>query len=233
MLEQVLPLQRFFPPGLAADSIASALHGDFVRALGAVVLQCFYSAIISGAAQYPPSRAVPGRKFERGGRAHSQTRRRGAAPAVGWNIPGVPGPISAIVEKEFHYLSRSGPMLFTFIMPVVVLVIFRFGSARTGDPGGILARASDLAFPVGAAYILLMLTNLVYNTFGGDGVGVQFFFLAPVRFREIVLGKNLAHAIIMAIEILSVLAGHLFSLPPAFRARSLPPPSPASPSPSS
>jgi ABC-2 type transport system permease protein len=55
-----------------------------------------------------------------------------------------------------------------------------------------------------------MLTNLVYNTFGGDGVGVQFFFLAPLRFREIVLGKNLAHAIIIAIEILLVWLGTCF-----------------------
>ena len=207
---QALPLQRFLPPGLAADSIASALHGDFLRSLGAVLLQCFYSAIILGLLNIRLRAQYQGENLSEAVARTAKPAARGAAPTVGWNIPGVPGPISAVVEKEFHYLSRSGPMLFTFIMPVVVLVIFRFGSARTGDPGGILARAADLAFPVGAAYTLLMLTNLVYNTFGGDGVGVQFFFLAPLRFREIVLGKNLAHAIIIAIEILLVWLGTCF-----------------------
>jgi ABC-2 type transport system permease protein len=105
-------------------------------------------------------------------------------------------------------------MLFTFIMPVVILGIFRFGSGRAGAPGGPLAHASDLAFPVGAAYTLLILTNLVYNTFGGDAVGVQFFFLSPVKFREILMGKNLAQAIIMAIEIFLVWLGVCFLYQP-------------------
>jgi hypothetical protein len=41
---------------------------------------------------------------------------------------------------------------------------------------------------------MLVLTNLVYNSFGGDGGGIQFFYAAPARFRQIVLGKNLLHA---------------------------------------
>jgi ABC-2 type transport system permease protein len=207
---QALPLQRFLPPGLAADSIVSALHGDFLRSLGGILLQCFYAAIILGLLNIRLRAQFLGENLSEAVARTAKPAARGSAATVGWNIPGVPGPISAVVEKEFHYISRSGPMLFTFIMPVVVLVIFRFGSTRTGDPGGMLARASDLAFPVGAAYTLLMLTNLVYNTFGGDGVGVQFFFLAPLRFREIVLGKNLAHAIIIAIEILLVWLGTCF-----------------------
>ena len=43
-----------------------------------------------------------------------------------------------------------------------------------------------------------MLTNLVFNSFGGDGSGVQFFYACPVPFRDIVLGKNLTHAGILA-----------------------------------
>jgi ABC-2 type transport system permease protein len=123
---------------------------------------------------------------------------------VGWDIPGLSGPVAAIVEKEFHYLSRSGPMLFTFIMPIVVLLIFRFSSARAGGSADLLARASDLAFPVGAAYAVLILTNLIYNSFGGDAVGVQFFFLSPVRFRDVFIGKNIAHMVVVAIELLLV-----------------------------
>jgi len=44
---------------------------------------------------------------------------------------------------------------------------------------------------------LLILTNLVYNSFGGDGGGMQFFYASPARFRHIVLGKNLTHAAVL------------------------------------
>jgi ABC-2 type transport system permease protein len=47
-----------------------------------------------------------------------------------------------------------------------------------------------------------MLTNLVYNNFGGDAGGIQFFYAAPVSFRDIVLAKNLTHAGILAVETL-------------------------------
>jgi hypothetical protein len=56
------------------------------------------------------------------------------------------------------------------------------------------SRTPDMAFPGAAAYSLLVLTNLVYNSFGGDGGGMQFFYASPVHFRHIILGKNLTHA---------------------------------------
>jgi ABC-2 type transport system permease protein len=47
-----------------------------------------------------------------------------------------------------------------------------------------------------------VLANLAYNNFGGDAGGIQFFYASPVRFRDIVLAKNLTHAAILAIEML-------------------------------
>ncbi|MGA7918006.1 MAG: hypothetical protein WCA00_22405, partial [Candidatus Acidiferrales bacterium] len=126
---------------------------------------------------------------------------------LGWNVEGVPGPVAAVFEKELRYLSRSGPMLFTLVMPVVVLLIFRFTPGKSDNPGGMFAHASDLAFPVGAGYALLMLSNLVYNSFGPDAAGIQFFFVSPVRFREILLGKNLAAGFVLAAEIVLVWLG--------------------------
>jgi ABC-2 type transport system permease protein len=113
-----------------------------------------------------------------------------------------------MLEKELHYLSRSGPMLFTLIMPVVMLLVFRVGPAgSTRDGNSFLLRAPNLAFPAGAAYAMLILTNLVYNNLGPDGGGLQFYFASPVRFHEIVLGKNLAHLSILTLEILFVWFG--------------------------
>ena len=103
----------------------------------------------------------------------------------------------AVFEKELRYLGRSGPMLFTLIVPLFMLAVFR----SSGQNEGLLARMPDLTFPLGAAYSLLLLTNLSYNNFGADGGGTQFFFASPVRFRQIVMGKNLAHAAVFALEV--------------------------------
>jgi ABC-2 type transport system permease protein len=140
-----------------------------------------------------------------------------SALRLSWNISGIPGSMAAILEKEVHYLSRSGPMLFTFVMPVIILLVFRLGPAGTpGRHSDFLSHAPDLAFPVGAAYALLILTNLVYNCFGADAVGMQFYYVSPVRFREILMGKNLTHALLLAAEVIMVWLAVCFMFrPPA------------------
>jgi ABC-2 type transport system permease protein len=75
--------------------------------------------------------------------------------------------------------------------------VFRLGPMNQMRQSNFLSRAPDMAFPGAAAYALLVLTNLVYNTFGGDSTGMQFFYASPVRFSQIVLGKNLTHASIL------------------------------------
>jgi ABC-2 type transport system permease protein len=93
-------------------------------------------------------------------------------------------------------------MLVTLIMPLFVLFVFRFGAMNSVRHSGVfLSRAPDMAFPAAVGYTLLMLTNLAYNNFGGDAGGIQFFYASPVRFREIVLAKNLTHAGILMIEV--------------------------------
>ena len=105
----------------------------------------------------------------------------------------------AVFEKELRYLGRSGPMLLTLITPVIMLAVFGLGPAHNG---AFLKRSPDLSYPVGVGYALILLTNLVYNNFGADGGGVQFFLASPVRFRTIVFGKNLAHLTILLGEMI-------------------------------
>src|SRR5271163_2354519 len=92
----------------------------------------------------------------------------------------------------------------------------RFGPQTSAKQGNFLAHAPDLAFPVGSAYALLVLTNLVYNCFGADAVGMQLFFVSPVSFREILLGKNLAHTLVLACEVIAIWIAVCFMFhPPA------------------
>ena len=90
-------------------------------------------------------------------------------------------------------------MLLTLIMPIFMLVIIRLGPINTmRHTPSFLSRTPDMAFPGAAAYAILVLTNLVFNSFGGDAAGIQFFYASPVMFRQIVLAKNLTHASILA-----------------------------------
>jgi ABC-2 type transport system permease protein len=203
---QTLPFERLLPPGLASASLARGLHGEYALALGAFTLECAYALAVLWLLNLRLRAQYLGENLSE---AVARTAKPAGKPRIqlGWNIEGVPGAVSAVVEKELRYLSRSGPMLFTLLMPLVILLIFRFTPGKSDGPGGIFAHSADLAFPVGAAYALLMLTNLVYNSFGPDAGGIQFFFASPVRFREILQGKNLAAAFVLAVEIALVWMG--------------------------
>ncbi|MGB8523026.1 MAG: hypothetical protein WCD43_08675 [Candidatus Acidiferrales bacterium] len=211
----VLPYERALPPGLAAEAIARAIHGAFAPAMAAFALECVYALAIFWLLNIRLRAQYHGENLSEA-MARSTSPKEKRAIRFGWNVSGIPGPVAAILEKEFHYLSRSGPMLFTFVMPVVILLIFRLGPQTSAKQGNFLAHAPDLAFPVGSAYALLVLTNLVYNCFGADAVGMQLFFVSPVSFREILLGKNLAHALVLACEVIAIWIAVCFMFhPPA------------------
>jgi ABC-2 type transport system permease protein len=203
---QALPIERLLPPGLAGQAIAQSFRGENAFALGSFALFCGYTLALLWLLNLRLRAQYLGENL-------SEAVARTATPAakqeirLGWNIPGVPGAISAVVEKEIHYLSRSGPMLFTLVMPPVVLLIFRFTPGKSDSSAGVLGHSADLGFPVGAAYAVLILTNLVFNSFGADAGGIQFYFVSPVRFREILMGKNLTHTLVLALEMVLVCAG--------------------------
>ncbi|HXZ11281.1 MAG TPA: hypothetical protein VEG64_02725 [Candidatus Sulfotelmatobacter sp.] len=198
--EQFLPLERLIPPGVAAQSISLAWRGEFLPAVGAMILLGGYALAALWLLHVRLHAQYRGESLSETP-ARAPTAKGRAAVAPGWNVPGLSGPITAVLEKELRYLSHSTAMLLPMVMPVVVLVIFRFTPGTTGRNAGLLSRAPDLAFPAGAAYALLILSNLVYNNFGADGTGVQFYFASPVKFRDILLAKNLAHTAVLAMEI--------------------------------
>jgi ABC-2 type transport system permease protein len=197
-------VQRLLPPGLAAHAIAAVSHGRMAASLFAFAFVGVYAAVILRVlsvrlrAQYRGENLSEVTKSDMANRGDKSVR-------AGWDVRGVSAPIMAVFEKEYRYLSRSGPMLLTLITPIIMLVVFGIGQGRPGT--GFLQRSPDFAFPVGAAYTLLLLTNLVYNNFGADGGGIQFFLVSPARFRQIVVGKNLTHMAVLAGEMVLVWIG--------------------------
>ena len=200
-VEVLAPVQRILPPGLAADAIVQGIYPQWPVALSSLALLCAFAMAIGYGLQVRLLAQYRGENLNESAAASALPKDRQLR--LGWNLPGFATPVAAVFEKEVRYLLRSGPMLLTLIMPIFALLVFRFGAMNSArHPVGFLTHAPALAFPSAAAYMLLMLTNLVYNTFGGDGSGIQFFYASPVTFRDIVLAKNLTHAGILAVEMI-------------------------------
>jgi ABC-2 type transport system permease protein len=213
-VELLAPVQGILPPGLAADAIAQAVHSRFMTGFSSLALLCGFMLVIGYCLHVRLLAQYRGENLSEVAAASALPT--GRSPRLGWNLPGFASPVAAVFEKEIRYLLRSGPMLLTFIMPIFFLAIFRFGAMNPARHSGVfLSRTPDMAFPTAAAYTLLLLTNLAYNNFGGDAGGIQFFYAAPVSFREIVLAKNLTHASILGAEVLVawIAVGYLYGRP--------------------
>ena len=108
----------------------------------------------------------------------------------------LPGPIAAILGKEFLYIRRTMGVLFGLIMPIFLVLMLA---------GKVASRSNaSWVFPAAVAYTLLAIGPLSYNSFGLEATGAQFYFLAPVRMRDILLAKNLFSFAMAMIEIVAV-----------------------------
>jgi ABC-2 type transport system permease protein len=198
-IEILAPAQRILPPGLAADAIMQGIYPQWPAALSSLALLCGFCMIVGYGLHVRLVAQYRGENLSEVVAVSSLPRDRRLR--LGWNVRALTPPMAAVFEKEVRYLLRSGPMLITLVMPIFILFIFRFGPANAArHSSGFLAHTPNLAFPIAAAYTLLTLTNLVYNIFGGDANGIQFFYACPVRFRKIVLAKNLTHSLILLVE---------------------------------
>lgn len=212
----LLAAQAWLPPGIPAHAMAGAREAAWLPALGSFLLLAGWTVAGLGLlhirlqAEYRGEPLDQGRHDQAGNAqnrkaAPARTERTRtdpaamAAPRVDFGAPG------AIARKELRYLLRSPMMAFSLVMPVVLLIFFRFaGSSSRHAATPFSLHGVGLAFPVAAAYGLLILTNLVFNVFGTDASGVQFYFMAPLRFRQILLGKNLAYGLLYGVELVLV-----------------------------
>ncbi len=221
----LLAVSNALPPGLAGRSLQLGLAPSHAQAgLSFIVLLVYSGAFlwllgIRLAAQYRGenlSETVAPAAIARAPRASLPRAAAPASPLL--EIPGVPRPIAAVFEKELRYAMRSGPMLLNLIVPVIIVLIFGFATRQPHKGNDFFAHASrtGFIFPIAIAYTLLIQINWVFNCFAFDGTGIQFFLLAPVRFRDVVMGKNLFLSVVTLVQALLVWAvvSWFFSPPP-------------------
>jgi ABC-2 type transport system permease protein len=206
-------VQAVLPAGLAANSIAQAAHAHLLTSCGSLLALAAMASAIALLLHVRLHAQFRGENLSEVAARPTVAQVQGLQ--VGWVLPGFSQSVAAIFEKEVRYLARSGPMLLTLVMPIFMLVIFRLGPMNPMRQTNHFNRTPDMAFPGAAAYAILVLTNLVFNSFGGDAAGIQFFYASPVSFRQIMLAKNLIHASILAFNTMFawIAVAYLYGMP--------------------
>ena len=121
---------------------------------------------------------------------------------AGWNVTGLSPTVAALFEKDLRYLLRNTMTYLTLVTPPLIILVFGLGGRGSPNPkitGFILGGSTY--FPMGVAYVLLSVVGLAYNSMAFDGPGLPILFAAPVRFRDVMVAKNLLHSIVFAAEV--------------------------------
>ena len=191
-------VQAVLPPGLAANAIAQTAPLQVLPGFASFLFLVAMTLAVGTLLHLRLRAQFRGENLSEAAARPAVAQVQGLQ--LGWNLPGLSPSVAAVFEKEMRYLARSGPMLLTLIMPIFMLLIFRLGPLNSLRHSNSFHRTPDMAFPGAAAYALLVLTNLVFNSFGADASGIQFFYASPVSFRQIVLAKNLTHAGVLVLN---------------------------------
>jgi ABC-2 type transport system permease protein len=115
-------------------------------------------------------------------------------------------PVAGVMRKEFHYLTRNGFSFITLIIPPVMVIFFSMQFAGSNSQIQEHGLSPQTFFPAVMAYLILILLSPAYNSFAFEGHGIQSYFMAPVRMRDVLVGKNLFLVSVVAVELVISLA---------------------------
>jgi hypothetical protein len=215
-VRHVLPYLSVFPPSLAGRAVAGAAQGHSTDVLLGAAGISAYALLFSVflwlrfATQYrgeelsetaAPERAVV--------RPISRTAEQSDALQL------LTPQVSAVLRKEFRYLTRNSFAFFLLIMPPVFVLLFTTQFAGRHPTATKHPVSTEFFFPGMMAYLILILMAPAYNSFAYDGKGIQTFFTSPVSFREVFLGKNLLQVAMLTFELTLSMAAfsYLVGLP--------------------
>jgi ABC-2 type transport system permease protein len=204
---RLLPYFAWLPPSLASRALAAVTRLQPAGFLLSFATLLLYVALLSAllwrrfAAQYRgedlSETASPARAADRpiAGKDDGPDRLNLLSPQV-----------AAILRKEFRYLTRNSFAYLTLLMPPLLVLIFSLNFGGRHPTVGGRGVSAELFFPGMMAYLILILMAPAYNSFAYEGRGIQTYFTAPLRFRDVFLGKNLMLVSVLAVEIVFSLA---------------------------
>jgi ABC-2 type transport system permease protein len=195
-----IPYLRWLPASLAGNAIRDTIVADF-RGVTIAIVSLFAWALLTSALLWRRYAAQYAGEEISDSPAPAAARKREKKQAVAGELPGLlASRVAAVVVKEFRYLMRNGFAFMALIIPPIMAVFFtlQFG------PGSVLKEHSlkpGMFYPGMIAYMVLILLSPAYNALAYEGKGIQTYFMAPVRFQDVLLGKNLFLVCLVAFEL--------------------------------
>jgi len=201
---RLLPYFSWLPPSLAGRALAGAADSQpsafLLGSAGLLLYAVFLSVFLwrRFAAQFRGEELS-----ETAAPARVAARPALAAADDSDHLSALSPQVAAVVRKEFRYLTRNGFAFLTLLLPPLLVLFFsaQFAGTHTTSSGRSFSFPPDMFFPAMTAYLILILMAPAYNCFAYEGRGIQTYFMAPVRFREVFLGKNLMLVFVLVVEI--------------------------------
>jgi ABC-2 type transport system permease protein len=197
---QLIPYVSWLPGSLAGSAVGAAV-GSNLRGFWLGMAGLLAWAVVTSALLWQRFAAQYGGEEISESPAPTVTKRKEKKQIVSGERPGLLSPqVAAVVGKEFRYLTRNGFSFLTLLLPPIMVIFFTFQFG----PGSVLREHSlkpSLFFPGMMAYLILILVSPAYNSFAFEGKGIQTYFMTPVRFRDVLLGKNLFLACLVTFEL--------------------------------
>ena len=197
----VLPYFSWLPGSLAGNAIATATEADskgMLLMLGGLLVWLGATSWLLWMryrAQYL------GEELSESA-APSAGKRGARKQMASLDLPGfLSPPVAGVMRKEFHYLTRNGFSFLTLIVPPVMVIFFTLEFAGNNSQIKEHGVAPQFFFPAAMAYLILILLSPAYNSFAFEGHGIQSYFMAPVRMRDILVGKNLFLVCVVIVEL--------------------------------
>ncbi len=199
---RLLPYFAWFPPSLAGRAIAAVSQlqpTGFLLGLGGLSL---YILLVT---------AFLWRRFVAQYRGEELSETAAPTPAsvrpIARKDQGADGlsflspQVAAVVRKEFRYLTRNSFTSLALLLPPLLVLVFSSQFAGRHPIVSGKAVSAEMFFPGMMAYLILILMAPAYNSFAYEGRGIQSYFTAPLRFRDVFIGKNLMLVSVLALEI--------------------------------
>jgi ABC-2 type transport system permease protein len=205
------PMLNALPPGLTAQSLVKANAGQ-LGAFAGLTLGCaaFAAAFLAvfalrmrtefrGENLSDVANAVSAPAKKRALPKTTATSETAPATSTGTQTkPAIPPVLAGMLGKELLYIRRNMGLFYSVVAPLVFVMLFAGKMATRA--------AAPWVFPAAIAYTLLGISPLSYNSFGLEGAGSQFYFLAPVRLRDVLVAKNLMNFGVALLEAVAVYA---------------------------
>jgi ABC-2 type transport system permease protein len=198
---QLVPYISWLPGSLTGDALAAVSDGDSQGLLLTVAGLLVWLGATSVLLWLRYKAQYLGEELSESA-APLAVRRGARRQATALGLPRFLSPaIAGVMRKEFHYLTRNGFAFIALILPPVMVLFFSIQFAGSSSQLKEHGLSPQTFFPAAMAYLILILLSPAYNSFAFEGHGIQSYFMAPVRMRDILVGKNLFLVCVVAVEL--------------------------------